>query len=245
MIAFVGGFISRPRTRFATVPGAGVESAGRAQFWLLSDDFADCAQRPLDVRPGDVEVGHGAYVLLVDGLELDLVGKALHEVGGVVDREHDDVRLDMRGIDRDSRQRGQAFGEQPGVLVVLGEALDMVVERVQTPAAMPDWRKAPPSMCFQRQASVMSPREPASTAPAGAPRPLLKSIQAVSNPLAYAIAGTPEATTAFSSQAPSRWVRSLCLRETSSTSWTVRSGHTLPPPRLVVCSTETTRERGA
>ena len=46
---------------------------------------------------------------------------------------------------------------------------------------------------------------PASTAPTGAPRPLVKSIQAVSKPRACSAADTPLATTAFIRRAPSRW----------------------------------------
>ena len=33
-------------------------------------------------------------------------------------------------------------------------------------------------------------------------------------------------------------------RAASSTRWTASSGHTRPPPMFVVCSTETSRERG-
>ena len=72
----------------------------------------------------------------------------------------------------------------------------------------------------------------------------MKSSQAVSKPPAYSAAGTPDATTAFISRAPSRCVRSPCSRAASSTSCTCSSGQTRPPPMLVVCSTETTRERG-
>ncbi len=72
----------------------------------------------------------------------------------------------------------------------------------------------------------------------------MKSSQAVSKPPAYSAADTPDATTAFISRAPSMWVRSPCSRATASTSWTDSSGQILPPPMLVVCSTETTRERG-
>ena len=51
---------------------------------------------------------------------------------------------------------------------------------MQPAATIPDWRKAPPSICFQRQASAIVSSEPARTAPTGAPRPLVKSIHAVS-----------------------------------------------------------------
>ena len=46
---------------------------------------------------------------------------------------------------------------------------------------IPAWRMAPPICCLTRHASWMKSREPASTAPTGAPRPLEKSIQTESN----------------------------------------------------------------
>src|SRR5712691_8143182 len=54
--------------------------------------------------------------------------------------------------------------------------------RAYTPPAamMPAWRMAPPICCLQRHASSMNAREPARTAPTGAPRPFVKSIHAES-----------------------------------------------------------------
>ena len=72
----------------------------------------------------------------------------------------------------------------------------------------------------------------------------MKSSQAVSNPPANSAALVPDATTAFISRAPSMCARRPCARATSSTSCTRPSGHTRPPPMFVVCSTDTTRERG-
>src|SRR5205085_1978481 len=85
----------------------------------------------------------------------------------------------------------------------------------QAAARIPDWRSAPPSICFQRHASSMSSPDPASTAPTGAPRPLVKSIQAASKPPAYSLAGTLEATTAFTSRAPPTCARSSSPRATA------------------------------
>ena len=86
------------------------------------------------------------------------------------------------------------------------------------PAAMiPAWRIAPPICCFNRQASTMNSREPASAAPTGAPSPFVKSTQAESKPAAKSRAETPLATTALKSRAPSMWVASPCLRATLTT----------------------------
>src|SRR4051794_33720860 len=68
-------------------------------------------------------------------------------------------------------------------------------------ATMPDWRIAPPSICFHRHASAMSSDEPARHAPTGAPRPFVKSSHAVSKSPAHVAASTPLATTAFISRA--------------------------------------------
>ena len=63
----------------------------------------------------------------------------------------------------------------------------------------------------------MSSREPASTAPTGAPRPFVKSSQTVSKPPPNSAALVREATTAFISRAPSMCARRPCARATSST----------------------------
>ncbi len=56
---------------------------------------------------------------------------------------------------------------------------------------MPAWRIEPPRRCFQRQISSMKSREPAITAPIGAPSPLEKSIQAESHPATMSRAPMP------------------------------------------------------
>ena len=105
---------------------------------------------------------------------------------------------------------------------------------------MPAWRIEPPSRCFQRQTSSMKSREPAITAPTGAPSPLEKSIQAESQPAAMSRAVMPVATQAFNSRAPSMWVArplalAICTTSSSSAFFQI-----VPPPILAVCSTLTT-----
>jgi hypothetical protein len=72
----------------------------------------------------------------------------------------------------------------------------------------------------------------------------VKSIHAVSNIPAHSRAGTPEATTAFISRAPSRCARMPASRAAASTERICSSGHTRPPAMFVVCSSEMSRERG-
>src|SRR5580658_6252532 len=87
----------------------------------------------------------------------------------------------------------------------------------------------------------MNSREPASAAPTGAPRPLVKSIHTESKALAYSPAAMPLATTAFMRRAPSRCVRRPPRRATSVTEAIRASGQIEPPPRLLVCSTQRRR----
>ena len=111
-------------------------------------------------------------------------------------------------------------------------------------AMIPACRIAPPKRCLYRRASLISARSPARSAPTGHPSPLVRQRVTVSNPRACSWAGTPEATAAFISRAPSMWVRSLCRRATSTTARSRSSGHTVPPPRFAVCSTDTSRAGG-
>ena len=95
----------------------------------------------------------------------------------------------------------------------------------------PAWRIAPP-----RSASSATPPRcppsPARQAPTGAPRPLVRSSQAVSNPPATSLASMPLATTAFISRAPSRCVAGPARRRRSSTA---RSARAARPGRRPCC----------
>ncbi len=66
----------------------------------------------------------------------------------------------------------------------------------------------------------------------------------MSKPAVNDDADTPDATTAFISRAPSMCSRSPASRATATTSRSCSSGHTRPPAMFVVCSTDTSRERG-
>ena len=102
---------------------------------------------------------------------------------------------------------------------------------------MPAWRSEPPTRCFQRHASSMNSAEPQSTAPRGAPRPLVKSSQTESAPAVISFAVMPAATTAFISRAPSMCVAMPLSCAIWNTADRRSSGQSVPPPRLAVCST--------
>src|SRR5207245_2642908 len=84
----------------------------------------------------------------------------------------------------------------------------------------------------------------ASPAPTGQPSPFEKSIQHESKYLQSSFALTPEATTALNSRAPSRCSSNPCFRAHFATASIAASGHTRPPLRLCVFSTQTSRDRG-
>ena len=71
-------------------------------------------------------------------------------------------------------------------------------------ASTPAWRMAPPSRLRSRRASRIRSRSPARIDPTGAPSPFEKQSDTSVAPSAKSRAGTPEATTAFMSRAPSR-----------------------------------------
>ena len=105
--------------------------------------------------------------------------------GRVGDLEDDDVGL--------APSRGRARRRQPARPSARRRALAWSSARRSTwwssaysaaAATTPAWRSAPPSICLKRQASSISAAEPARQAPKGAPRPLVKSSQAVSKPRA-------------------------------------------------------------
>jgi len=131
--------------------------------------------------------------------------------------------------------------QRPGVAVVLGEPVDMVVECVSAGGGAN-------AGLAHRAAKALLPApdlvdeiaRAAMTAPIGAPSPFEKSIQAESHPIVMSLAPMPVATQAFNSRAPSMWVASpfdLAICTISSRSVLFQM---VPPPILAVCSTLTT-----
>src|SRR4029453_11739697 len=98
------------------------------------EDFPRGRQRPLDSRGVDVQMrdranqarprrahAHAASEQPLDG----------HRRGQLAGQlEEHDVGLDRRRVEAHARQAGQTLGEPPRVGVVLGQALDVVAERV-------------------------------------------------------------------------------------------------------------------
>ena len=72
----------------------------------------------------------------------------------------------------------------------------------------------------------------------------MKSTQMVSTGAAQSPAGTPDATTAFMSRAPSVCTATPCSWAASATARYCSSGHTVPPAKLCVCSRHTSRVGG-
>src|SRR5581483_12044524 len=110
---------SRDRRKIGA-PGAGVDpSNGAGELRRQRCD------RSVDVVVGDVEMGHGAQPSGAKVAERDA------GVGGPYDAvafrvgNGDEVRLDVGRVDAD------AFRKTPSASVIVGEALDVVVERVE------------------------------------------------------------------------------------------------------------------
>jgi hypothetical protein len=126
----------------------------------------------------------------------------------------------------------EAACKRAGIGVVVGEAFDMMVERMEAAgrgdAALP-----------QRAAEPLLP------APIGAPSPLVKSIQTESHPAAISRAEMPVATQALSSRAPSICVASPCDFATLATSSSSALGQIVPPPMFAVCSEQSSVCGGA
>jgi hypothetical protein len=144
-------------------------------------------------------------------------------------------------------ERGlQGGGREPGSRrVEIDESTLWSSAWRQAAAQIPAWRREPPSRCFQRHAWPMNASEPASTAPSGAPSPLVKSSQTLSNPAPMAAGAIPDATQAFMSRAPSMWVAQPCSRAMPVTSTSVASGQIVPPPIFAVCSISSSAWGGA
>ena len=89
-------------------------------------------ERTVDVGVVDVEMGHGAHVV---GSELAHDHVVLRERRAERPRvghpEDHDVGLHRGGVELDAGQLGQPLCQAPGARVVVGEALDVVFERMQ------------------------------------------------------------------------------------------------------------------
>ncbi len=195
-----------------------------------------------------VEMGHGPENVLRDReREENAVGPEARE--GLVARqtesarvEEDEVRLDRLDVDRQSGS-DQPLGEPTRVCVVVREALDVVLERVE-PGGGDDAGLAhrasehvleAPGLRLALGRGCENGAEGAAEALREAERHRVELAPEVS------AAGTPLATDAFMSRAPSRCTASPCAAPRLTTARSCPSGQTRPPPPLCVFSTQTIR----
>ena len=162
------------------------------------------------------------------------------------DVELDEVRLDLVEVDRAARPPCQPSREPPRAGVILGEPLDVVVERVEHRRP-----RRPPPGASRRRTGASGARPARSSRRAGEQRaeraaePLREAERdGVEASRPNSAAGTPVATDAFRSRAPSRWTREPALagRRRSSAS-SSSSGQQRPPAELCVCSSASTAGR--
>jgi len=201
------------------------------------------------VDPGviDVEMGHGSHGARVQGPHADPLGlEPAAEIVGVGDAEDHDVRLHQRGIELDPRKPGEALRQAAGARVIVPEALDVVIERVEG-------RGGDYSGLAQGPAEHLLP-------PPGLRDEVVGAGQTGADRRSQALAevdpGRVEGRRPLTGSHPAgRYgiqqpgaveVRAeFVARATSSTPSTRSWGQTVPPERLAVCSTQTRRGRGA
>ena len=108
-------------------------------------------------------------------------------------------------------------------------------------AAMPArWTLAPPRRCSIVRARPTTASLPASTAPNGAERLLLRDITTEFAGAARSASGTPSAAAAFTRRAPSTWTRQSC-RLAAAASASVSSADSVVPPARVCVFSRTSR----
>ena len=204
----------------------------------------------LDLGPRDVEVRAGAeHLRSQGGDEHAAFAEPRGDLGGGaqggIDGDPDEVRLDGPRFEAQAVGLLDGAGEDLGVVVVLGQALDVVVERVEGRRR----RGCPPAASRRRAAC-------AGDAPPGSPRRCRPGPSRPARPGPWRsrprpcrsagptrVAATPEATTAFNSRAPSRCIASPRSRAQEAISATLAIGRMRPPPRLCVFSRQTRRVR--
>ena len=126
---------------------------------------------------------------------------------GVRQVEHDHVGLDVGRVDDARRGIGDAGREPLRVLVVLGEPLEVVAAGRSGPrrrAPRPDASRRRAGAGCHGPASAIAASFMTTTDPTGAPRPLLRQTDIVSNSAPYPSSPTPVATWAFQIRAPSQ-----------------------------------------
>lgn len=94
-------------------------------------------------------------------------------------------------------------------------------------------------VCVPKSAThlLMNSRDPNSTDPTGADKPLLKQKHTESTSRTMRATGTPSASAALKTRAPSMCRRMPCCAHNADQSSRNRSGNTLPPHMLCVFST--------
>ncbi len=156
------------------------------------------------------------------------------KAGRVVALDDHDVGVDGLGVD------AAGLGQEPGVGVVVGEPLDVVVERVEPgrgqdpdlahPAAHPLATDAGLGHGLRRADHERADR---------CAQPLGRHTDITSTHAPYDASGTPVATCAFQSRAPSRWTPTPTESAQARSACRSASGRTAPPAKLWVFSTET------
>src|SRR3989441_10911402 len=126
-------------SQWTTLPDSWASSSAGMMMFVgirtsAREDLAGDGERALDPDRVDVQVGDGTNPASAGRPHADTAGEQAFDGGRRRERarhlkEHD-VGLDRRGIELHTGQAGQPLGEASGVGMVLGQALDVMPERV-------------------------------------------------------------------------------------------------------------------
>ena len=157
--------------------GMGVSALGS-----VAGTRASAADGAVDALGVDVEVGDEAQAIEARGEHAARL-QVRDQAGGALAVQVGEDDVGLRRLDREAGQALQAFGEAGAERVVVGEAVDVMLERV----AAPRRRRRRPGACRRRPSCAsgappaMNSREPTSAEPTGAPRPFEKQTETLSN----------------------------------------------------------------
>jgi len=117
-------------------PGIGASRGTCRRAEPLVHRFRNCLGRPQGMVARHIEMGAGPQALGPGGVdEHPLLGEFCRQLPrgstGGIHLEKDEVGFDFSGVDVDSRNLLNPRSEQLGVVVVLPQAVDVVIERVQ------------------------------------------------------------------------------------------------------------------
>ena len=212
----------------------------------------DCSDRGdgrLDVIARDIEVGncpnHSPHLTHANPLPRQRHKERVIGESGATWIEEHHIRLRMGCPDCDALNLRQSIGKPSRILVVLDQAPDMVIKRMQAPC------RSDPRLPHRTAEDMLIATRLGDEFLASGQHGANRRAQALGEVDPNAVDhrrefhwGTPLAAQAFSSRAPSMCTAKRSARAASETAVSSASDQIEPPPKLCVCSTQTSRAVG-